>query len=33
MSGPNVPGDIHKDQDNIVNFLDFADFAPVWQAQ
>jgi lysophospholipase L1-like esterase len=30
LSGPNVPGDIHKDEDNIVNFLDFADFALVW---
>ena len=30
VSGPNVPGDIHKDEDNIVNFLDFADFALVW---
>jgi hypothetical protein len=31
VSGPNVPGDIHKDDDNIVNFLDFADFATAWQ--
>jgi hypothetical protein len=29
-TGSNVPGDIHKDEDNIVNFLDFADFALVW---
>lgn len=28
--GPNVPGDIYKDEDNIVNFLDFAEFAGVW---
>jgi hypothetical protein len=30
--GPDVPSDIHKDDNNIVNFLDFADFALVWQA-
>jgi|GEM_PF-1299706 len=29
-TGPNVPGDVHKDEDNIVNFLDFADFAAIW---
>ena len=29
-TGPNVSGDIHKDEDNIVNFLDFADFASAW---
>jgi hypothetical protein len=29
-TGPNVPGDIHKDEDNIVNFLDFADFTLAW---
>ncbi len=28
FSGPNVPGDVHHDE--IVNFLDFADFALVW---
>ncbi len=28
--GSNVPGDIHKDEDNIVNLADFADFAGVW---
>ncbi|MCJ7730409.1 MAG: hypothetical protein MUO27_11110, partial [Sedimentisphaerales bacterium] len=28
--GPDVPSDIHKDDNNIVNFLDFADFALVW---
>jgi hypothetical protein len=28
QSGPNVPGDF--DQDNILNFLDWADFALVW---
>jgi hypothetical protein len=28
--GPDVPGDIHKDEQNIVNFLDFADFAAAW---
>jgi hypothetical protein len=27
---PNVPGDIHKDENNIVNILDFADFALAW---
>ena len=30
--GPDVQSDIHKDDNNIVNFLDFADFALVWQA-
>jgi lysophospholipase L1-like esterase len=30
LGGPDVPSDIHKDNDNIVNFLDFADFANVW---
>jgi lysophospholipase L1-like esterase len=30
VTGPDVPGDIHKDEDNIVNFLDFADFAAAW---
>ena len=30
LVGPNVPGDIYKDEDNIVNFLDFAEFAGVW---
>jgi lysophospholipase L1-like esterase len=28
--GPDIPGDIYKDEDNIVNFLDFAEFAQVW---
>jgi hypothetical protein len=31
LVGPDVPGDIYKDEDNTVNFLDFADFADVWQ--
>jgi hypothetical protein len=31
QTGSDVPGDIHKDEDNIVNFLDFTDFANVWQ--
>jgi hypothetical protein len=30
VSGPNVPGDVHHDEDEIVNFPDFADFASVW---
>jgi hypothetical protein len=30
LVGPDVPGDIYKDEDNIVNFLDFAEFAQVW---
>ncbi|MDD5328346.1 MAG: sialate O-acetylesterase [Phycisphaerae bacterium] len=30
MTGPNVPGDLYKDEDNIVNFLDFAELARVW---
>jgi hypothetical protein len=30
QTGPNVPGDIHKDGDDIVNFLDFAEFAEHW---
>jgi hypothetical protein len=29
-SGPDVPGDLHKDEYNIVNFLDFAEFSLVW---
>jgi hypothetical protein len=29
--GPDIPGDFYKDEDNTVNFLDFADFADVWQ--
>jgi hypothetical protein len=29
--GPNLPGDFYKDDGNIVNFLDFADFALIWQ--
>ena len=29
--GPNIPGDFYKDDDNIVNFSDFADFALIWQ--
>jgi hypothetical protein len=30
LVGPSVPGDIYKDEDNIVNFLDFAELARVW---
>ncbi|MHC4773453.1 MAG: hypothetical protein ACYS8S_07790, partial [Planctomycetota bacterium] len=30
QTGPDVPGDFYKDEDDIVNFLDFADFATVW---
>jgi len=29
-TGPDVPGDLHKDEDDIVNFLDFAEFGLVW---
>jgi lysophospholipase L1-like esterase len=31
VTDPDVPGDIHKDENNIVNFLDFADFADMWR--
>jgi len=31
QTGPNVAGDIHKDEANTVDSLDFADFADVWQ--
>jgi hypothetical protein len=31
LTGENIPGDFYKDATNIVNFLDFADFANVWQ--
>jgi hypothetical protein len=30
VTGPNVPGDFHKDEDDIVNFLDFAEFGLAW---
>jgi hypothetical protein len=30
LVGPNVPGDIYKDEDNTVNFLDFAEFGQAW---
>jgi hypothetical protein len=30
QTGSNVPGDVHKNEDNIVNFLDFAEFAAIW---
>ena len=30
LVGQDVPGDIYKDEDDIVNILDFADFAEVW---
>ena len=33
LNGPDLPGDFHKDEDNIVNFLDFAEFASAWLAQ
>ena len=32
-TGPGVLGDFYKDDDNIVNFLDFAEFALTWQEQ
>jgi len=28
--GPDLPGDFYKDEDDIVNFLDFAEFALSW---
>jgi hypothetical protein len=31
LGGPDLPGDFYKDVDDIVNFLDFADFANVWE--
>ncbi len=31
VTGENVQGDIYKDENNIVNFLDFSMFAKVWQ--
>ena len=30
-TGENIPGDIYKDENNIVNFLDFSMFAEVWE--
>jgi M6 family metalloprotease-like protein len=33
MMGQDIPGDFYKDDNNIVNFLDFADFALIWQNQ
>jgi hypothetical protein len=30
LSGPDAPGDFHKDGNNIVDFMDFAAFARVW---
>ena len=30
LGGPDLPGDFYKDEDDIVNLLDFADFASVW---
>jgi hypothetical protein len=30
LSGPDAPGDFHKDGNNIVDFMDFAAFAKVW---
>jgi lysophospholipase L1-like esterase len=29
-TGPDIPADIYKDEDNTVNFLDFAEFCPAW---
>ncbi|MDD5063489.1 MAG: glycoside hydrolase family 88 protein [Phycisphaerae bacterium] len=31
-SGPDIPGDLYKDEYNIVDFLDFAEFGSVWLA-
>jgi hypothetical protein len=30
LNGPYLPGDFYKDEDDIVNFLDFAEFAKHW---
>jgi C1A family cysteine protease len=30
LDGPGLPGDFYKDEDDIVNFLDFAEFAQHW---
>ena len=30
VEGPNVPGDLHKDEGDIVNFLDFVEFSLAW---
>jgi hypothetical protein len=30
LDGPNLPGDFYKDEYDIVNFLDFAEFANHW---
>ncbi|GAH80880.1 unnamed protein product, partial [marine sediment metagenome] len=30
LDDPDLPGDFYKDEDDIVNFLDFADFGNVW---
>jgi C1A family cysteine protease len=30
LDGPYLPGDFYKDEDDIVNFLDFAEFAKHW---
>ncbi len=30
LNGPDLPGDFYEDEDDIINFLDFADFANVW---
>ena len=30
LDGPDLPGDFYKDEDDIVNFLDFAEFANHW---
>jgi C1A family cysteine protease len=30
LDGPDLPGDFYKDEDDIVNFLDFADFVLAW---
>ncbi len=31
MMGQDIPGDFYKDDNNIVNFMDFANFALIWQ--
>ncbi|MHC4125515.1 MAG: lectin like domain-containing protein [Planctomycetota bacterium] len=30
VTGPDLPGDFYKDEDDIVNFLDFAEFGLAW---
>ena len=33
LGGPDLPGDFYKDDANMVNFLDFADFSRVWLSE